>query len=249
MTAGFDVVDETVPLDGVTLRLTGADPAVRGIHGWTLTGVTLADESLDGLPTTVSNQAERPAGVEWAMHPNGVTSIDHVVVMTPDLDRTLEALNSSGLDLRRIRETESYGAPMRQAFFKLGPVVLEVVSGDTGSGQPAAEAPSAWFGLAVNAGDLDDLAARLAMGSGRSRTPCKTADASPPCVTGTWAFRCRWRSWTITPPIGSPRMLDHVFTDVIGALRGAGGRALERQAFEERFQADVLLGDLSWETS
>jgi hypothetical protein len=45
-------------------------------------------------------------------------------------------------------------------------------------------------------------------------------------------------------------VLDHVFTDAIGALRDAMESAfLERQAFEERFQADVLLGDLTWETS
>lgn len=45
-------------------------------------------------------------------------------------------------------------------------------------------------------------------------------------------------------------MLDHVFTDAIGALRDTvEGAMLERQAFEERFQADVLLGDLTWATS
>lgn len=45
-------------------------------------------------------------------------------------------------------------------------------------------------------------------------------------------------------------MLDHVFTDVIGALRDAFERAfLERQAFEEHFQVDVMLGDVTWETS
>lgn len=45
-------------------------------------------------------------------------------------------------------------------------------------------------------------------------------------------------------------MLDHVFTDAIGALRDAfEGAMLERQAFEERFQVDVLLGDMTWETS
>jgi len=45
-------------------------------------------------------------------------------------------------------------------------------------------------------------------------------------------------------------MLDHVFTDAIGALRDSLERALlERQAFEERFQVDVLLGDTTWETS
>jgi hypothetical protein len=45
-------------------------------------------------------------------------------------------------------------------------------------------------------------------------------------------------------------MLDHVFTDAISALRDAfEGAFLERQAFEEHFQSDVLLGDLTWETS
>ena len=45
-------------------------------------------------------------------------------------------------------------------------------------------------------------------------------------------------------------MLDHVFTDAISALREAfEGAFLERQAFEEHFQMEVLLGDLTWETS
>jgi len=47
-----------------------------------------------------------------------------------------------------------------------------------------------------------------------------------------------------------PAMLDHIFTDAIGALRDAFEAAfLERQAFDEHFQVDVLLGDLTWETS
>ncbi len=45
-------------------------------------------------------------------------------------------------------------------------------------------------------------------------------------------------------------MLDHIFTDAIGALRDSLESALlERQSLEERFQADVLLGDVTWETS
>jgi hypothetical protein len=45
-------------------------------------------------------------------------------------------------------------------------------------------------------------------------------------------------------------MLDHVLLDLIGAVRrGFEAALLERQAVEERFQADVFLGDLSWETS
>ena len=45
-------------------------------------------------------------------------------------------------------------------------------------------------------------------------------------------------------------MLDHVFTDPIGAVRDALESALlERQALEERFQTDLLLGDTTWETT
>ncbi|MGE0880260.1 MAG: hypothetical protein AB7L13_18840 [Acidimicrobiia bacterium] len=45
-------------------------------------------------------------------------------------------------------------------------------------------------------------------------------------------------------------MLDHVFTDAISALRDALREVhLERQAFEEHFQMDVLTGDVTWETS
>src|ERR1700678_3088943 len=45
-------------------------------------------------------------------------------------------------------------------------------------------------------------------------------------------------------------MIDHILLDVIGAIREAfGGALLEQQAVEERFQVDVFLGDLSFETS
>lgn len=45
-------------------------------------------------------------------------------------------------------------------------------------------------------------------------------------------------------------MLDHVLLDFIGQIRNAlDGALLQRQAVEERFQVDVLLGDVSWETS
>ncbi|WP_436793115.1 hypothetical protein [Actinospongicola halichondriae] len=45
-------------------------------------------------------------------------------------------------------------------------------------------------------------------------------------------------------------MLDHVFTDAIGALRDALEAALlERMSPDEHFQLDVLTGDTTWETS
>jgi hypothetical protein len=45
-------------------------------------------------------------------------------------------------------------------------------------------------------------------------------------------------------------MLDHILVDLITETRTALENALlQRQAVEERFQVDVFLGDVSWETS
>ncbi|MHB1504041.1 MAG: hypothetical protein ACYCTL_08985 [Acidimicrobiales bacterium] len=45
-------------------------------------------------------------------------------------------------------------------------------------------------------------------------------------------------------------MIDHILADVISTTRHALDDALlQRQAVEERFQVDVFLGDVSWETS
>jgi hypothetical protein len=45
-------------------------------------------------------------------------------------------------------------------------------------------------------------------------------------------------------------VLDHILVDVISTIRRTFEQALlQRQAVEERFQVDVFLGDVSWETS
>ena len=45
-------------------------------------------------------------------------------------------------------------------------------------------------------------------------------------------------------------MLDHLLVDLISTIRRSFDQALlQRQAVEERFQVDVFLGDVSWETS
>ncbi|MDA8033806.1 MAG: hypothetical protein M0T71_06525 [Actinomycetota bacterium] len=45
-------------------------------------------------------------------------------------------------------------------------------------------------------------------------------------------------------------MIDHILLDVIGAIREAlEGALLQQQAVEERFQVDVFLGDVTFETS
>ena len=50
--------------------------------------------------------------------------------------------------------------------------------------------------------------------------------------------------------LSSCGVFDHLLVDLIDTVRSSFDRALlQRQAVEERFQVDVFLGDVSWETS
>jgi catechol 2,3-dioxygenase-like lactoylglutathione lyase family enzyme len=148
---GFDVDGERCVLGDVSIHLAGAG-AGRGVVGWSLRG--LADADLDGLPTTASAAPERaPAGE----HPNGVGGIDHIVAMTPALDRTVRVLGDAGLDLRRVREEPTPAGAPRQAFFRLGSAILEVVQEPEDAVARRADGaggPARFWGLALQARDL-----------------------------------------------------------------------------------------------
>jgi hypothetical protein len=97
------------------------------------------------------------------MHPNGVAAIDHVVAITPVLERTIASLQRAGLDLRRMRDEPTPAGAPRQAFFRLGEVILEIVQEPEaaiakagGTGRPAF-----FWGVALIAPDLEATAARL----------------------------------------------------------------------------------------
>lgn len=181
---GFAVEGGAVQLGAVRLRLAG-ESAGRGIVGWSLRGISSTE--LDGMPTTRLDEIGangRPAdgplpgarsGPIAAEHPNGVVAIDHVVAMTPALERTVRALQEAGLDLRRIREQPTPAGAPRQAFFRLGAEILEVVQepeqviaarGGDGDG---AERPARLWGLAFVAPDLDRTVAELGELAGEAR--------------------------------------------------------------------------------
>jgi catechol 2,3-dioxygenase-like lactoylglutathione lyase family enzyme len=161
---GFSVDGGTVWIGTVGIVCSGRELG-RGIVDWTLVsddGAALPP--LDGLPVWPH---PGPSSALPADHVNGVVAIDHVVVSTPDLERTVAAFESAGLECRRRREGAAYGAQrMRQAFFWLGDadgpieqkVILEVVGPEEPDTARATE-PARFFGLALTVRDLDSTLA------------------------------------------------------------------------------------------
>ena len=133
--AGFSVLDESVSVGEVAIEFVGGD---GGIVDW-----TLSDERQD-LPA--------PA------HANGVAEIDHVVMLTPSLERTVDDLEGKGIELRRIREGETGMGTYRQAFFRVGRPILEVVEAD---------APVRLWGITFTTTDIDTAAELLGDKLGR----------------------------------------------------------------------------------
>jgi hypothetical protein len=146
---GFRVEEGVCAVSRVRLRLVGKGPR-RGIVGWALDG----DAPAEPAPP----------------HPNGVVSVDHVVMLSPDLDRTVEELESQGFELRRLREGETPGGSTRQAFFRAGEPILEVVQAPDGTSVARdPEGPSRLWGLAFVVEDIERTARALGELSGAPR--------------------------------------------------------------------------------
>lgn len=143
---GFTVAGRSLHLGGIDVELGGPG---NGIVSWRLRG-TEPVRDIDGLPT---RSAESPPSQDADPHANGATGIDHLVVITPDFDRTAAALASAGMALRRVREAPG---GFRQGFRRLGPAILELV--EARGAQPG---PARFWGLVVIVEDLDALARRL----------------------------------------------------------------------------------------
>jgi hypothetical protein len=136
---------------------------VADVDSWRAVGFTIddaGDELVVGTTAIRFVDGEREGIAGWELdgdvrhahaeaHANGARDIDHVVLMTPDLDATTGDLAQQGFELRRTRDV---GNGTMQAFYRFanGPI-LEVV-GPIG----AADRPHVW-GIVFNTTDLDAL--------------------------------------------------------------------------------------------
>lgn len=153
---GFGVDGGVCVVGGIRIRL-GVDGEACGFVGWSLRDFNGAE--LDGLPTA---RSDRPPPGEQPEHPNGVTALDHVVAISPDLDRTVMALQRGGLDLRRVREEPTPAGAPRQAFFRLGATILELVQEPAEATERAGgDRPAFFWGLAFIAPNLNATVAGL----------------------------------------------------------------------------------------
>ncbi len=148
------------------LRVPG-DPAA-----WERIGFTLSDGAvhLDGVRIVVGGEPEWILGVPDAPrveHPNGATGIDHIVVLTAEFEATVERLRGEGLDYRRTRDA---GEGRRQAFFVLGPCLLELAG--------PVEGPERLWGVTLVAPRLEPFGGtpRDAVQPGRRITTVKSLD-------------------------------------------------------------------------
>jgi hypothetical protein len=158
--AGFRVDDAGHCQIGTILLRIAPDGSRRGLAEWSVRG--LATTELDGLPTELSTAPQRQPAEP---HPNGVTTVDHVVAFTPDRARTAAALEAAGLQLRRLRDEPTPGGGGHQAFFRLGEAILEVIEHAAGSPQSAeTSAPARFWGLALALDSFDAASALLGDG-------------------------------------------------------------------------------------
>ena len=144
-----------------------SDPAA-----WERLGFTLTDGAvhLDGVRIVFADEWGWELGTPDAPpveHPNGACGIDHVVLLTDTFDATVARLRDEGLDFRRTRDA---GEGRRQAFFVLGPCLLEVAG-------PVEGGERLW-GITLVAPDLAPFGGRIkdAVQAGRKITTVKTLD-------------------------------------------------------------------------
>lgn len=154
--AGFHVEEGgLVRLGEITLRLvgkgTGGSNLGAGIVGWSFQGLPKNIAYLDDIPcTSPAPPSTKPA----VSHPNGCESVDHIVLRSPDAERTIQRLAEA--NIYPIRETSTVRKGVRQVIFRPSTAIIELVQSKNTENSP----PYIW-GLTLVTGDVDKTHASL----------------------------------------------------------------------------------------
>jgi hypothetical protein len=172
---GLPVVGDRCTVGGVGIHLVGAG-GERGILGWELDPPVTGP--VDGLRPSVGARRRDTAD---AAVPSGrgyvVAAVDHLVVATPDHDRTTAALDEVLGPARRTVDAARGDEGVRYGFWLLGTCALEVI----GPVEPSGDDPARFVGLAFTAPDIEvfgDAAGtpRPAVQPGRSIATLRTRE-------------------------------------------------------------------------
>jgi hypothetical protein len=147
--AGFALDGDRLRIANTVLRFPGTADG-RGI-------LSVSADELQGPIDDMPFGGTEVNKVRSLPHRNQVTEFDHLVAMSPNMDRTTAALVAAGLDHRRTRTFEAGDRTMRQAFFWMGDVILELAGEDAAHGAD----PATLWGLALTCHDLHGAAAEL----------------------------------------------------------------------------------------
>jgi len=122
-----------------------------GLHRWSWFGLDSQVTEIDGIETAVAKEISESDVHTSKTFSLQILGVDHVVINTPDLERTSRALEAATYaPLKRIRDA---GNGMRQGFHRLGSVIVEIVSAPTMESGKA----SLW-GFVLNVSDVHETA-------------------------------------------------------------------------------------------
>lgn len=157
---GFEVEGNRFEVGGVTFALTGREPG--GIRAWHLAREDGSEVGVErprvAVTTDVDGLAhESVAPTDDAEHRNGAQALDHLVVRTPDMERTTSALGRLGILPRRSVERVPGRDGQRFRFFLLGTALLELIA----PAVPRGDQPARFAGIAFATPCLDELAGDL----------------------------------------------------------------------------------------
>lgn len=144
-----------LPLSNVTLELVpgalDAEPVIRGICFY---DDGLEDNVVQRIPTAAEHlKLQRVGSLMSRRQQNtmtGISSVDHIVLMTADADRCLRTFGPPGLGLPLLLDQDKPQWGGRMLFFRSGKLTLEVV-------HPHEEPPELdyFWGIAYHCEDLE----------------------------------------------------------------------------------------------